>query len=303
LSYFVARALAGDATKGQAVSREQLFRYVMQNVRQATSGLQIVEIEPRSAEVDKLQRIVLSWTGTRPSELDAGAGAEGLAADAVEGPAANAVDAVRVAVVNGSAEDLARIDRGAAPFVTAASPVGADLLWDISKREAVARGDVIMQGVDASLIGGVIDRTWAIRQIHRLSSPRTLTIGLREEGKAYVPGEQPEIIAAGVRDRYLTVFNLAADGTVQMLFPTGRREPRIDADEWSYGPRVEKPFGADEVVAVTTTQPATDLVKWLKDHNQKRDAALVPGELARLVATDRFLRVGTVGLYTRASRD
>lgn len=295
LSYFVARALEGAAASGGSLSREQLFRYVMQNVRQATNGLQIVDIEPRSAAGDSLQRVVLTWTGTRPSDLVTGTGSAA--------PAPHSSDPVRVAIVNGSPADLATIEKGRAPFVVAASAAAADLVWDITKREVVAHGDIIMQNVDGSLLGGIIDRTAAIRDIRKLSVPRTLTIGLREEGKTYIPGERPEIVADGLRDRYLTVFNIAADGTVQMLFPTGGRDARIIADVWTYGPRVEKPFGADEVVAVTTAQPATEFVDWLKAHNQQRDAGLVSGALARSLAADPSLRVGTVGLYTTASRN
>lgn len=284
LSFFVARAIEGVASKGGDLTREQLFRYAAQNVRQVTAERQIIDIEPRSEDATVLGRIVIRLTGKAPPKLPS------------ENP-------IRVAPVNTAAGWLATIEKGLAPFVEAGGITDADLVWDASKRDALSRGDIVMHGVDESLLGGVIDRTWAIRGIQRLSVPRILTIGLREEGKSYVPGETPEIFASDVRGRYLTVFNIAADGEVQMLFPTNGRDPHIGVDEWSYRPVVEKPFGADHVVAVTTERPATEFVKWLIAHNHNRDAALVPDEITRLIDFDATARIGTVGLYTSASRN
>jgi hypothetical protein len=291
LSFYVARAVDDAVSKGGSLTLGQLFGYVSQNVGQASSGLQTVDIEPRIPSAR--QRLVLATTGT-PAVV--------ALAD-VQVPRPSPADPVRVAVINGSPASLATIDKGTASFVAASSVAEAELVWDLASRDAIAHGDIIMRGVDRSLLGAVIDRTWAVRSLNKLSAPRTLVVGLRENGKIYVPGDRPEIVAGGIRGRYLTVFNIAADGELQMLFPTHGRDPHIDSDEWTYQPVVEMPFGVDHVVAVTTAQPADRLLKWLNDNNHKRAAALVPDRLAELIASDTTWRLGSVGLYTSASRN
>ncbi len=284
LSFFVARAIEGAASSGGSLTREQLFRYAGQNVRQFTAERQIIDIEPRSADATVLRHILFHLSGTKL-------------------PSSEETSPVRVAAVNAPAGRLPSIKKGLAPLVEVNGVSDADLVWDASSLDTLSQGDVIMHGVDESLLGGVIDRTWTIRAIQRLSVPRILTIRLREEGKNYIPGETPEIMTSDVRDRYLTVFNIAADGEVQMLFPTGGRDPYIGTDEWTYRPEVREPFGADHVVAVTTARPATEFLQWLNSHNHTRNAALVPTQIARLIDLDATTRIGTVGLYTSASRN
>jgi hypothetical protein len=294
LSFFVSRAIEAAASSGRNLTREQLFRYAAQNVRQATAERQMIDFEPRVADPAALQRVVLHAEAAGPAP----------SAVADSQPLAPLTDnPVRVAVLDGPAGALDAIERGRAPFAEATKAADADLIWDAGKRDALTHGDVVMHGVDGSLLGGVIDRTWAIRAVQRLSASRILMVKLRQEGKNYIPGEDPEIVASDVGDRHLTVFNIAADGEIQMLFPTGGRHSQMSANEWTYRPVVEKPFGADCVVAVSTQRPAADFITWLIEHNHRKDAALIPDQLARLVGSDPTARIGLVGLYTSAARD
>ena len=65
-------------------------------------------------------------------------------------------------------------------------------------------------------------------------------------------------------------------------------------------PTVTTPFGAEHVVAIATTAPATGLLAWLKAHNDQHDAEELPAAIARAIADDPQARIGTVGLYTAA---
>jgi hypothetical protein len=110
------------------------------------------------------------------------------------------------------------------------------------------------------------------------------------------------LVVGDVRGSYLTVVNIAADGTVQKLFPFySSDDPHIIVDEWTFMPRVQQPFGADHVVAVATRGPATELLGWLTAHDGKRDAASLPAVIADTVASDGATRIGTMGLYTNAT--
>jgi hypothetical protein len=299
LSYFVARAIEGVASDGGDVTRETLFKFLPQQVTQATNQRQRVDLEPRSDDPAVLRKVVLRFAGGGPAVTPE---------PAPPRPPALQADPVRVAVVNGSASSFATVEKGRAPFVEAQRLDAADLVWDVRNSEASSRGDAVMSKVDGSLLGGVIDRTWAIRQIQKLALARVLTVRLLEGGKLYTQRDHPVLIVEGVRESYLTVVNIAADGTVQMQFPTraGDDQP-IRADGWTSSEDVVSPFGADHVVAVAGSRPAAELVEWLKAHDgtrdaTKRDAALLPAVIAGVLASDPAARIGTVGLYTSAGR-
>jgi hypothetical protein len=219
-------------------------------------------------------------------------------------------NAVRVAIINGSKTLFSTIEKGNAPFVQS-EPSEADVVWDVQHSTALSRGDLIMSQVDASVLGAVIDRTWAVREIQSMASQRIIDVKMGENGRDYKLGDQPTLVADSVRNSYLTVVNVAADGTLQLLFPFhsshdphvtrdhSSHDPHVTRDQWTYTPRVDLPLGTDYTVVVATTGPAKDLIGWLRAHNQKHDAFGLPGVLAQTVKGDGAARIGTAGLFTR----
>jgi hypothetical protein len=61
LSFYFARALEGGASIDGVVTRKSLFQFVLQNVRQATNGRQLVDIVPRSADAEVLEKPVFAF--------------------------------------------------------------------------------------------------------------------------------------------------------------------------------------------------------------------------------------------------
>ncbi len=223
-------------------------------------------------------------------------GAPPTPSEIVAPASANALkDPIHVAVINGSAGAIAK---GRAPFDVIGTRETADLVWDVGAHDAVSRGDLLSHNIDGSMLGAVVDRTWAIRAIKHQSEARVLPVSLVEGGKEYTPGDHPKIVVDDVRGAYLAVFNIAATGEVQLLFPTAALDGRVSDDEWTYAPRVTTPFGADQVFAVATAKPAPMLIEWLQQHNNAPDAALVVAELKRLLDADPSARIGAVGLHT-----
>jgi len=216
-------------------------------------------------------------------------------------------DAVHLAIVNGEADAWSTIEKGRAPLVAAPDRSGADLVWDVGKHEALARGDLVMQRVDGSMIGDIADRTWAIRRLRAISQSRVLLVGLASGGSLLTPGDQASATAEDLHGEHLTAFNIAADGTVQMLYPSAPGEQRVcpdpQGDRWSCGLEVEPPFGADTIVALATSKVPTDFVAWLKAHHAKRDAALIPAELGRVLDDDPSARLGFAGVFTNSTRE
>jgi hypothetical protein len=205
---------------------------------------------------------------------------------------------VRIAIINGAKGLFSTIEKGHAPFIQSEQSE-ADVVWDVQHGAALSRGDLIMNQVDASVLGAVIDRTWAVREIQKLATQRILDVTMGENGQAYALGDQPKLVAGGVRNSYLTVVNVAADGTLQLLFPFyASHDPHMTADLWTYSPKVDLPLGTDYTVVIATSGPAKELVGWLRAHNGKHDTFGLPAVLAQAIKADGAARIGTAGLFT-----
>jgi Caspase domain len=296
LSYFMARAFGGGASQDGKVTRAQLFRFLAPNVRGATEGRQFIDFGPRTESDDVLQQVVFR-VDDDTAPVPPGPG--GVISDDMKPPQ---VEPVRVAIVNGAKDLFSTIEKGHAPFIQS-EPSEADVVWDVGERAALSRGDLLMSRVDASLLGAVIDRTWAVREIKKLAARRIIDVTMGENGRAYTLKEQPVLVARGIGGSYLTVVNVAADGLLQQLFPdpkAAHQEQHMpkDQDQWSTPLEVVLPFGTDYTVVIATGGPAADLVKWLRAHKDKHDAFDLPAVLAGTIKADGTTRLGTAGLFT-----
>jgi hypothetical protein len=92
------------------------------------------------------------------------------------------------------------------------------------------------------------------------------------------------------------MFNIAGDGTVQMLYPVDADPRIIKEDLYRLPVKVRGPYGADLVIAITSEQPMPMLEQALLPLNQRRSA------LAALKAVERYRpvdgRIGSTGIFT-----
>jgi hypothetical protein len=177
LSYFMARSIEGAASRDGKVTREQLLKFLGPHVRQATEGRQFIDFEPRIESAEALQKIVFrTGDGATPELPKPGPSPK----PQVPVPQ---VDPVRVAVANGTQADFSKIQRARAPFVSSQLSQ-ADLVWDVGRGNALSRGDLITSQVDGTVLGDVIDRTWAVREIKKLSGSRIIDVKMGEDGRS-----------------------------------------------------------------------------------------------------------------------
>jgi hypothetical protein len=288
LSYFMARAIAGDGPVNSKISRTQLFGYLYPNVQSVTETRQFIDFGPRTEEDDAMQQAVFCVGDCSDAAPPAPPAP----------PAPSDGEPVRVAIVNGAPNAFATIEKGRAPFIQSEQGE-ADVVWNVGESKALSKGDLISGQIDASVLGRVIDRTWAVREIKKLAPQRIINVQMGEGGKAYSVGDQPNLVASGVLDSYLTVVNVASDGQIQLLFPFyPNQEPHMSIDQWTYSPRVALPLGTDYTVVIATSKPANDLITWLHSHNNKYDAYDLPGILSKKIDADNKTRIGTAGLFT-----
>jgi Caspase domain len=310
LSYYLARALGEGLAKDRVITREALYDYLKPNVRHATQDRQLIQVEPQSPDPSVYGKPVMTLAGAASSTVASVAGPPPPApspsppVNPPSTPADIRTDAVRVATIDSQDKAWETIEKGNTPFIKSPSVDGADLVWDIGKSEALSRGDLVMQSVDGSLMGGVIDRTWAIERLREIAERRNLPTQLSSQGRLLTAGDEAQVEIDDIAEARLVVFNIGADATVQMLYPSAPGEaahcPDAESGNWRCSLAVTPPFGADTIVALASSGISSQLLAWLRAHHGRRDAALIPELLRSAIEADPTIRIGFAGVFTNA---
>jgi len=306
LSYYLARALGEGLAKDRVITREALYNYLKPNVRHATQDRQLIQVEPQSPDPSVYGKPVLTLAGVASvaSVIAPPAKPPSPPADPPATPTDVRTDAVRLAMIDGPDKAWETIEKGNTPFAKSPSVDGADLVWDIGKNEALSRGDLVMQSVDGSLMGGVIDRTWAVQRLREIAEHRNLPTQLVSQGRLLTAGDEAQVEIDDIAEARLVVFNIGADATVQMLYPSAPGEaahcPDAESGNWRCSLAVTPPFGADTIVALASSGISSELLGWLRAHHGRRDAALIPQLLKSAIEADPTIRIGFAGVFTNA---
>jgi hypothetical protein len=304
LSYAVARAFEGAADENHdgQVSYKELFAYVRQVAYQLS---------------DQRQQVVTSGPIPRPGNLDVvfERTRGGAPPGAVQQAEASAVSrlltaafaglqrgpattrgAVRVAVLGNQSDLLASVEAREARFEIVGTRDNPDLVWDPASLDVLAGGDVVAHGIDRADLAGVIDRVAAVNGFKRLAATAPQAVRILPDDKVHRRDARIEVQVSGVAQRSLLMFNIAGDGTVQALYPIGSDARVIATPDYRFQLRVGEPFGADQVVAVSSAQRLGELEEALKKVSQRR----APVEVFKLV--ERYApadaRIGAASLYT-----
>jgi hypothetical protein len=306
LSYYVARELGEGLAKDHVITREALYNYLKPNVRHATQDRQLIQVEPQSPDPSVYGKPVMTMAGaalpaiTTPSPTPATPPPS--SANPPSTPTDVRTDAVRVAMIDGQDKAWETIEKGTTPFAKSPSVDGADLVWDVGKSEALSRGDLVMQSVDGSLMGGVIDRTWTVQRLREIAERRNLPTQLTSQGRLLTAGDEAQVEVDDLAEAHLVVFNIGADATVQMLYPSAPNEaahcPDAESGNWRCSLAVTPPFGADTIVALASSGISSQLLAWLRAHHGMRDAALIPELLKGAMKADPTIRIGFAGVFT-----
>jgi DNA-binding MurR/RpiR family transcriptional regulator len=316
LSYALARGIEGaaDADLDGRVSVKELFDYVRHVSYQITDQRQ--EVVTRAAPIgDPARETVVSLsrgvsilnpkapTGEAASALppDALPPSAGPPAPASPAPTASAGDLshgprIRLASLDGRSQRLAALTPMEEGFDVVAPNQQPDLVWDPVTRDAIAAGDVIARNLDVSALPAVVDRIAAARGIKTLMTRSPLPMRLAPDSRLHKRGEKVKISVDEVGGKAFYVFNMAGDGTVQLLYPVGSDPQIFGQPNFQMEFAVREPFGADQVIAVAAPQRLGDLDQALKRLNGRRSSALALKALVQ--ALQPGARVGSVTLVT-----
>lgn len=278
-------SLAADLDANGAVEMGELAQYLATQVRAYTDDRQ----EPQAWMAAGADRMKLF---ARFDSSVAAPAAPGLPAIYAAAPAARPLLAA-----------------SGAPWRVATSAATADFVWDFAAGALVRRsGDQVAQDVTTTAqLRGVLEKWDTIAQLRPFldESRLRLTVGPAAPGARYAPDAKVDVAvtagkgAAGKdtagRDaadkdtapQFLTVFNVAADGNVQSLFPAasegegaiarGQSVPLIES-------HVVTPYGTDHVVALLTPQPPLALRALLRGIEGQRASGRLVTPLRQALA-------------------
>jgi hypothetical protein len=313
LSYAVARAIEGqaDVDKDGKITLKELFTYVREIVYQLSDQRQNpVTVSSPSRNIEKDVAFMLTRGVTvmsRPSGKAAASPPEAEPQPVAVTPmpkvdlpvaaaGASPIAAVRIASLDGQGSKLRGLTVLQAPYEVVPPSQNPDLVWDPKTGDVIVGGDVIAYKMDKGDLPSVIDRAAAVRGLKALAAKSPQPVKLSPNDKRHHSNSQVEINVTDVAGRALILLNIAGDGTVQALYPIGSDPPLMRAAEHRLPLRVREPFGADQVIAITSKQRMTELETALKQLNQRRTAVQLLKMVERYAPADA--RIGTLGLFT-----
>jgi hypothetical protein len=319
LSYAVSRAVEGnaDANHDGKVTLKELFANVRQVVYQLSDQRQnvVTMTSPNlSPDIDVafgLTRGVAMIQGpiestqpstapatpsTTPSAAPPAGSAPTLAAQPGRPETARPDAPIRLAALDGKMSyfpNLTSRDRA----VQAVQPTdNPDLIWDPVSHDVISWGDVVAYGVDVADLPTVIDRTAAIRALKRIATQSPQVMRMSPDDRQHHNNQSVEIDLSDAAGRALVVFDVSGDGTIQLLYPIGSDPSPTQSANLRLPLRVREPFGADQVVAITSGQRMVELEKMLVQVNRRRASAQVIKSLERYLPPDA--RIGSIGFFT-----
>jgi hypothetical protein len=310
LSYAVARALEGnaDANNDGKVTVNELFTNVRQMVYQLSNQRQnIVTVTSPSRDLDgdtvfELTRGVSVVEPASASSQPATSPPATVAAATVATQQAPMVPAtafdrpIRLAALDGNSAHFAGLT-GRDAQIEIVKPVdNPDIIWDPDSHDVIAWGDVIAYRIDKSDLPSVVDRAAAVRALKQFATKAPQLIKIGPDDTLHRNESVVQIELSEVAGRSLVMFNIAGDGTVQMLYPIGSDLAQLQSKDFHFPLRVREPFGADQIVAVTSNQRMNELEQVLSQLKGRRAATQMIKLVERYAPQDA--RIGSAGLFT-----
>ena len=235
---------------------------------------------------------------------------------------------VGLAIINAADADIPALAGGLTNATLADAATRPLLTWDVSGRRVLsALGDVVADfhgddtrafkrataadaattaATDRTRVQGVIDKWHLAEHLKALAEGRSLGMALQPGDSVHRIGDKVAFGIDGFKDTAFTLFDLASDGTVNLIYPldtaTMKDPPRIPAGHpYSVPLVVDTPFGADHLVAIASAEPLTELHTLLRGLDGKPAARDLEAALDRQL-DGRTLQIGIHAAYTAAGK-
>jgi hypothetical protein len=301
LSYAVARAFEGqaDLNGDGKVTVEELFNQVRAVVYQLSDQRQTpVTFAPPERDIQRDVAFALTEQARQPA-VAAGGGPSPRAKITITSvdmePPQPAASAIRISSLDPKV-DLSGLQQRDSAFTVGRSSGEADLVWDPRSGDVLSGGDVVAYHVDKQELPSVIDRTAAVQSLKKLLSRSPQSMNVQPDDALHHEHSKVVVDVANVEGRALILFNIASDGTVQALYPRGGDSPFLSDSKYRLPLLVRSPFGADQMVAITSAQRLLALEQVVREYDGRRGAAGLIKLIQRYAPKDA--RFGSVGIFT-----
>ncbi|MGN6310114.1 MAG: caspase family protein [Xanthobacteraceae bacterium] len=318
LSYAVSRALEGnaDANNDGKVTVKELFDNVRQVVYQLSDQRQVIVTRNSpgqsldSSVVDLTRGVAMVGGPNALPPSPSAPAAQSRVANASSSTAPAAATAVkssppafersampiRLASLDGNSAYFSKLKFNDTPVKTVSPTDNPDVIWDPASHDAIAWGDVIAYNVDANDLSTVVDRTATIREFKRFSTKSPQVMRMSPDDRQHHNAQTVEINLSDVAGRAVVLFNISGNGATQMLYPLGTDASPVRSNNLRVPLRIGEPFGAEQVIAITSEQRIPDLEQVLAQLNGRRLPGHVIKILQRSLPPDA--RIGSVGFFT-----
>ena len=292
LSYVFARAVEGEADlDGNGVlRRDELWRFVRENVRMISEARQTPNLLPNTRGTEPVLRLALA---PRPS-LTAGVPTTGA------GVSAERPRVIRLAIVNPDPGTVVAVRNTLAGVRVMSVKESPDLIWDAGIRQVVTgMGDMAAHDVDLTDLPAVIEKWQAVQVIRTLSARASLRLRVYPHDGRHRRGSVIEVEVKGLHQPHLTLLGLSGNGAVHYLYPLTSDPAEVMLDQpFRLALEVTPPFGADHIVAVSADRSLRKLNAELDRLNGRLAARRAAELLAGAAAQASGWWSGIQGLYT-----
>jgi hypothetical protein len=299
LSYAVARAFEGSADDNHdgKVTLKELFANVRQVVYQLSDQRQniVTKTSPgRPIDRDVVYQLTRGITSPGDIKILPKLGLQ-APSDAQDSPAVPRAQApIRLAALDGRTGYFANL-KPRDVMIEIVRPVdNPDLIWDPNSHDVIAWGDVVAYNVDSTDLASVIDRTAAVRELKKISAKAPQLLRLTAGDEQHHNDDMVQVELSDVAQRSIVLVNVSGDGTIQLLYPLGTDQNTASSFQISL--RVREPFGADQVIAVTSTDRLSELEQVVSELNRRRAPGALIKSMMRYMPAD--VRVGSIGIFT-----
>jgi Caspase domain len=306
LSYAVARAFEGSADDNHdgKVTLKELFANVRQVVYQLSDQRQNIVTKtspgrPIDSDVYELARGTAPIAEIKPSPkpaLQASVSQDDLVRQVASENNSASPTAIRIAALDGRTDYFSNLKPRDVTIDVVGPVDNPDLIWDPASHDVIAWGDVVAFDVSSNDLASVVDRTAAVRQLKKMATKAPQILRLTAGDEQHHNDDVVQVELSDVAQRSVVLVNISGDGTIQLLHPLGPDVNPNTTSNFQISLRVRRPFGADQIVAVTSSERLSGLEQAVTELNRRRAPGALIKSMVRYLPAD--VRVGSIGIFT-----
>jgi Caspase domain len=298
LSFAVARAIEGraDADGDGKVTVKELFTNVRQVVYQLSNQRQnIITVSSPSRDPDT--DVVFQYRGIKVVNVsEVRTTATPQPSKQLPPVLPGSTRPVKVAALDNNHAHFADLKPREAS-VEIVSPINnPDIIWDPKSRDVISWGDVVAYQIDKPDLASVIERTAAVRELKQMATKAPQVIRIGPDDSLHRNQSRVQVELADVAERAVILIDITGDGTIQVLYPVRSDAPISRTPILRFPVQVRQPFGADQMVVITSSQRMKELEQVVAQLDRRRAALQMIKMIQRYAPPDA--RIGSVGLFT-----